>query len=92
MEVAILLKIYLVEYVCPIKGINESKILVKHISWKCKFEFDGRKCNSGQKWNNDRCQFECKKTRKHYVCKKVMPGILAYVLASLMRKLRLVNI
>ena len=32
-----------------IKGINESKILVKDISCKCRY---GRVCNSGQKWNN----------------------------------------
>ena len=28
-----------------ITWINESKILVKHISYKCKYAFDGRKCN-----------------------------------------------
>ena len=26
-----------------ITGINEPKILIKHISWKCKCKFDGRK-------------------------------------------------
>ena len=31
-----------------IKGINESKTLSKHISWECKYKFDGRKCNSDQ--------------------------------------------
>ena len=31
-----------------IKGINESKILMKHISCECRCEFDGRKCNSKQ--------------------------------------------
>ena len=31
-----------------ITGINESKILTKHISCKCKCRFDGRKCNSDQ--------------------------------------------
>ena len=35
------------------------KTLTKHVSCECKF--DGRKCNSNQKWNNDRCQCECKK-------------------------------
>lgn len=33
------------------------------MSCKCKFEFDGRKCNSRQKWNNDQCKFECKKNK-----------------------------
>ena len=36
-------------------GINESKILTKHISCKCKCKFNGRKCNSNQKFNNDKC-------------------------------------
>ena len=38
-----------------IAGINELKTLAKHISWKCKCRFDGRKCNSDQWWNNDKC-------------------------------------
>ena len=49
-----------------ITGINESKILTKHISCEsktltkhisceCKCRFDGRKCNSDQWWNNDKC-------------------------------------
>ena len=32
-----------------ITGKNESKTLTKHISWKCKCKFDGRKCNSDLK-------------------------------------------
>ena len=38
-----------------ITGINESKRLRKHISCKGKCKFDGRKRNSNQKWNNDKC-------------------------------------
>ena len=45
-----------------ITGINESKTLTKHISCECKCKFDGRKCNSNQKWNNDKCWYKCKKT------------------------------
>ena len=44
-----------------ITGKNESNILTKDISCECKFKFDGRKCNSDQWRNNDRCQYECKK-------------------------------
>ena len=44
-----------------ITGINESKKLSKHISYECKCKVDGRKCNSNQKWNNDKCQCKCKK-------------------------------
>ena len=38
-----------------ITGINESKTLTKHISCECKSKFDGKKCNSYQWWNNDKC-------------------------------------
>ena len=34
-----------------ITGINQSKILTKHVSCKCKCKLDGRECNSNQKWN-----------------------------------------
>ena len=43
-----------------IKGINKSKAIIKHISFKCTCEFDGRKCNPKIK-NNNKCQSECKK-------------------------------
>ena len=44
-----------------ITGVNESKILTKHVSCQCKCKFDGRKCNSNQKWNNNKCWCERKK-------------------------------
>ena len=50
-----------------ITGINKSKTSTKYISWECKGKFDERKCNSNQWWNNDKCQFECK---KHLICRK----------------------
>ena len=37
-----------------ITGINESQILTKHISCECKCEFDGKKCNLNQNWNDDK--------------------------------------
>ena len=46
---------------------NETKTLTKHISCECKCRFDERKCNSDQRWNNDKCRCECK---KHHVCEK----------------------
>ena len=61
---------YVIKYVFQIKqdlnlsvfmitGINELKTLTKHISCKCKCKFDGRKCNSNQKRNNNkRINFE----------------------------------
>ena len=43
------------------------KTLKKDVSYKYKCKFDGRKCNSNQKWNNDRFQWHCK---KHHTCEK----------------------
>ena len=48
-----------------ITGKNESK-LTKSISNECKCKFDERKCNSNQKWNNDKCWCKCKK----HICEK----------------------
>ena len=50
-----------------ITGINKSKTLTKVISCECECKFDGRKCNSNQRWNNDKCLCECK---KHRICEK----------------------
>ena len=50
-----------------INGMNESKILTKSVSCKCKCKFDGRKCDSNQKSKNNKCRF---KSKKHHICKK----------------------
>ena len=43
-------------------------MLTKYVSCKCKCKFDGRKCNSNQKWNTDKWQCECKKLHvKDYI-------------------------
>ena len=53
-----------------IAGISKSKILKKHIPCKCRCQFDGRKDNSNQKWNNNKCKFDCENLKKHNVYKK----------------------
>ena len=50
-----------------ITGINESKTSTNHISCECKCKFDGKKCNSNQWWNNDKCRCERK---NHNICEK----------------------
>ena len=77
LEVVILLIIYLIKYAFQIKQkiqiymflilLQEqmNQILTNDISCECKCEFDGRKCNSIQKWNN-KCQCEYK-----HICEKV---------------------
>ena len=54
-------------FVIVIIIVIKSKILTKHISCECKYKFDGRKCNSNQKWNKDKRQCECK---NHHICEK----------------------
>ena len=50
-----------------VTGISQSKILTRLVLCECKCKFDGRKCNSNQKWNNDKYRYECK---KHHICEK----------------------
>ena len=50
-----------------ITGNTESKILTRYISCECKCRFDGKKCNSDQWWNNDKCLCESK---KRHACEK----------------------
>ena len=38
-----------------ITGRNESNTITKHLSCECLCRFDGRKCNSDQWRNNDKC-------------------------------------
>ena len=56
--------------ICLLYGVNESKTLKKHTSCESRCEFDGRKCNSTQKWNNDKRQYECKKLIIHRACEE----------------------
>ena len=59
-----------------IKGINESKTLTKHMSCEYKCKFHDRKYNLNQKWNNNKCQHDCKNPKKHRVCEKIIFEIL----------------
>ena len=47
--------------------INESKTPTKHISCECKCKLNGKKCNSDQCVNNDKCWYDCK---KHHIIEK----------------------
>ena len=62
-----------------ITGINDSKIVTKHISCKCKFKFDSKKCSSNQKWNN-----KSQKNQKNIMCAtKIVFGILLHVIVKM---------
>ena len=66
-----------------ITGINTSKILTKHISFKFECRFDGRKCNSNQKRNGDKCRLECKTPKKITCMKNVTFGVLLCVVVEM---------
>ena len=53
-----------------ITKINESRTLIKHISCKYEYKFDSKKCNSNQKWNNDKCWCESKNSKELCVFEK----------------------
>ena len=45
-----------------VAGINEYKTLTKYS--ECKYKLEGRKCNSDQWWNNNKCWCECNRKQK----------------------------
>ena len=59
-----------------------SKTLTKHISYQCKCKFDGRKCNSNQKSNNNECLCKCK-NKKNIACVKIRFGILLHLVVKM---------
>ena len=53
-----------------ITGINKSETLTKHVSYKCKCKLYGRKSNSNQKWNKNKCWYKWKRlhiSEKDYI-------------------------
>ena len=61
-----------------ITGINESEILAKHVSCKCKRKFDGQKYNS----NQNRVDVSAK-IQENIVCAKILFGISVQVLVKM---------
>ena len=60
------------------------KNIKKHTSRECKYIFDGKKCNSNKKWNNDKCWCKFKHPRKtSCVQKDLYFGILLHVLEKM---------
>ena len=65
--------------------INKSNTSTKHMSYKCKCIFDVIKCNSNEKWNNDRVNVSVKIWRKSEIiyAKDIILGILLHVAAKI---------
>ena len=62
--------------------VTEQKTLAKHIPCECKCKYDSKKCNSNQKWNNNKCWCKCK-NKKSMCAKKIIFGILLHVAAKM---------
>ena len=50
-----------------VTGVNESNSFLIHVLRDCKSRFDGKRCNSNQKWNKDKCPCDWKKQLKQLV-------------------------
>lgn len=72
--------------------INKPKPWTKHISreWKCRIWW--WKMNLNEKCYHDNCQFECRKSIKHYVLHEKMPEILVHMIGSVINIVMLMNI
>ena len=55
------------KYFNMVTRINKSKALATHISCESKCRLDDKKCNLNQRWNNNKCLFDCQNARKHHV-------------------------
>ena len=50
--------------------VNETRFLVQHESCDSKCILNENVCNSNQKWNRDKCWWECKELDDWIFCKK----------------------
>ena len=55
---------------------NETKRVKWHERCKCKCRLNVSVCNSNQRWNNDKCRFECKELIEKEICDKGFIWIL----------------
>ena len=55
----------------------------KHISWECKYNFDVKKCDSNQIWNNNKCWPDSKNPKEHRCTKNIILEILLHVVVEM---------
>ena len=67
-----------------ITGVNESKALTKHISFKCKCKFDGKKCNSNQSGTMTNVDVSVKIQKTIACAKKITFGIKLHVAVKML--------
>ena len=49
---------------------NETRHIKWYETYKCKCRLDASVCNNKQRWNNDKCQCECKELIDKGICNK----------------------
>ena len=50
---------------------NETRYIEWHGTCKCDCRLDASVCNNKQRWNNDKCRYQCKELVDKGVCDKV---------------------
>ena len=75
-----------------ISGVNETRFLVQHESCKCKFGLNESVWNSKQKWNHNDFWCKCKQLDYWRPWKADICGILAHVIASVIKHVKLMSI
>ena len=63
-------------------GINETKRIEWHETFKCKCRINSSACNNKKRWNDDKCKCECKE----------LIGILVIVSPNVINPVILVSI
>ena len=53
-----------------ISRTNETRIIKRHQTCKCKCRLDASVCNNKQKWNEDKCKCKCKEFINKGICDK----------------------
>ena len=59
--------------------INKTRHIMWHETFKCKCRLDTSVFNNQQRWNNDKCQYECKKLTDNRRC-DVGVNVINYVM------------
>ena len=67
LAVATISRIHLQSYV---SGINQARHIEWHETCKCKCRFEHSVRNNKQRWNDDKCRYECKELIDKGVCNK----------------------
>ena len=49
---------------------NETRYVEWHGTYKCESKFGANVCNNKQRWNQDKCRYECKELIDKGVCEK----------------------